>query len=108
MARRFNSCRMALTAAWSAAISSPRPRRRAAATAARSVTRTSSRVRMRSSDGASFAKRTSWFIDGLLRRLLGEWLDPDHLRVARDVAVGLDRVEGLADGGLGRLVGNQD
>src|SRR3954463_13292184 len=39
---------MASTAAWSAAFSLPWPRRRAEATAARSVTRTSSSVRMRS------------------------------------------------------------
>ena len=41
-------CRMASTAAWSAAILSPRPTQRAAASAAASVTRTSSRARLRS------------------------------------------------------------
>ncbi len=46
--RLFSSRRMASTAAWSAAFSLPWPRRRAAATAARSVTRTSSRVSIRS------------------------------------------------------------
>src|SRR5690606_8499887 len=46
--RRLSSERIASTATWSAAFSSPRPRSRAAATAARSVTRTSSRVSMRS------------------------------------------------------------
>jgi hypothetical protein len=45
---RLSSRRIASTAAWSAAFSWPRPRKRAAATAARSVTRTSSSVRMRS------------------------------------------------------------
>ena len=44
-----SSSRMASTAARSAAISSPRPRNRAAAIAARSVTRTSSSVSARSS-----------------------------------------------------------
>jgi hypothetical protein len=44
----LSSRRMASTAAWSAAFSSPRPRRRAADTAARSVTRTISMERMRS------------------------------------------------------------
>ena len=45
----LSSRRMASTAAWSAAFSLPRPRSRAAETAARSVTRTISSVRMRSS-----------------------------------------------------------
>src|SRR3546814_8187499 len=40
--------RMAFTAAWSAAFSSPRPIRRDAASAAASVTRTVSRARLRS------------------------------------------------------------
>ncbi len=46
----FNSRRIASTAAWSAAFSLPWPRSRAADTAARSVTRTISSVRMRSSN----------------------------------------------------------
>ena len=41
-------CRIASTAAWSAAFLSPRPTQRAAASAAASVTRTSSRARLRS------------------------------------------------------------
>ena len=45
----LSSRRMASTAAWSAAFSLPRPRSRAADTAARSVTRTISSERMRSS-----------------------------------------------------------
>ena len=45
----LSSRRMASTAAWSASFSLPRPRSRAAATAARSVTRTISIDRMRSS-----------------------------------------------------------
>ena len=47
--RLLSSRRMASTAAWSADFSSPRPRSRAALTAARSVTRTISIERMRSS-----------------------------------------------------------
>ena len=45
----LSSRRIASTAAWSAAFSLPRPRRRAAETAARSVTRTISSDSMRSS-----------------------------------------------------------
>jgi hypothetical protein len=45
----LSSRRIASTAAWSEAFSAPRPRRRAADTAARSVTRTISIERMRSS-----------------------------------------------------------
>src|SRR3546814_740236 len=44
----FSDWRMAFTAAWSAAFSSPRPIRRDAASAAASVTRTVSRARLRS------------------------------------------------------------
>src|ERR671937_190362 len=55
----LSSRRMASTAAWSAAFSLPRPVQRAAATAARSVTRTISSVRTRSS------ARSGWMvIDG--------------------------------------------
>ena len=50
----FSSRRMASTAAWSAAFSCPRPRKRADDTAARSVTRTISRVRMRSSKNSGW------------------------------------------------------
>src|SRR3954470_2486814 len=42
------SCRIALTAAWSAPFFSPRPTQRPAAIAAASVTRTSSSARLRS------------------------------------------------------------
>src|SRR5690606_7224335 len=72
--RRFNSARMASTAAWSAAFSSPRPRRRAAATAARSVTRTSSRVRIRSRpDGA--------VLDMLSNLVKDQGVAPEHYLV---------------------------
>src|SRR5262245_21333491 len=48
MARLLSAERMASTAAWSAAFSSPRPIRREAASAAASVTRTASKARFRS------------------------------------------------------------
>src|SRR6266511_391948 len=52
-----STCRMASTAAWSTASLSPKPILRAAAMAAASVTRTSSRARLRS--GASRSRRAS-------------------------------------------------
>src|ERR671922_221920 len=52
-----STCRMASTAAWSTASLSPKPILRAAAIAAASVTRTSSRARLRS--GASRSSRAS-------------------------------------------------
>src|SRR5215467_9067128 len=59
MGSLLSSRRMASTAAWSAAFSLPRPVQRAAATAARSVTRTISSVRTRSK------ARSGWMvIDG--------------------------------------------
>src|SRR5260370_9280281 len=48
MVRAFSAWRMASTAAWSAAFSSPRPISREADSAAASVTRTASRARLRS------------------------------------------------------------
>jgi hypothetical protein len=48
MARPLSAWRMALTAAWSAAFSSPRPISRDAAKAAASVTRTASSAKLRS------------------------------------------------------------
>ena len=48
MFRLFSALRMASTAAWSAAFSSPRPIQRDAASAAASVTRTTSSARLRS------------------------------------------------------------
>src|SRR5262245_4886929 len=50
----LSSRRMASTAAWSEALSLPWPRKRAEDTAARSVTRTISRVRMRSSNNSGW------------------------------------------------------
>ena len=62
---------MALTAAWSAAFSSPRPIRREAASAAASVTRTVSSARLRSI-------ALPWLLWGLLEelpvRLLADFL----------------------------------
>src|SRR5439155_5752496 len=46
--RLFSACRIASTAAWSAAFSSPRPISREADNAAASVTRTASSARLRS------------------------------------------------------------
>jgi len=63
MGSLLSSRRMASTAAWSAAFSLPRPHKRAADTAARSVTRTISSVRTRSN------ARSGWtVIDGTALR----------------------------------------
>src|SRR5215217_8060675 len=66
---------MPSTAAWSAASLSPRPIQRALASAAASVTRTSSSARLRS--GAAFnSQHPRWLASALdLRRALGS---PDH------------------------------
>src|SRR4051794_31816524 len=139
MGSRLSSRRMASTAAWSAAFSLPRPRRRAEATAARSVTRTSSSVRMRSMTLPGSTVMVSVAADaamGVFAPIVGEWriansewrmaatalfairhsplapfllpLDADHLRRLGDEAVGRDLVEGGADRGLGRRVGDED
>jgi len=54
MGSLLSSRRMASTAAWSEAFSLPCPRKRAEETAARSVTRTISRLRMRSSSNSGW------------------------------------------------------
>ena len=114
----LSSRRMASTAAWSAAFSSPRPRSRAADTAARSVTRTISSERMRSS---------TWFgLDGDRRRhvaplcrpcadvrlpvrVLSVFLDADHLRLARKSPCrALTAASALAHRILGGRIGDQD
>src|SRR6516165_6142 len=101
----LSSRRIASTAAWSAAFSLPWPRSRAAETAARSVTRTISSVRMRSSKSCG---GTEIWVDicALLRishRLARKkhscraivlthalvLFDPDHLRPAADHLVAL-------------------
>ena len=56
---RASMWRIASTAAWSAAILSPDPTQRAAAMAAASVTRTSSRARFRSGTSVTARKHTS-------------------------------------------------
>ena len=105
----LSSRRMASTAAWSAAFSSPRPRSRAADTAARSVTRTISSDRMRSSSWLGWT-----VIDGAFRAplafsgLLSIFLDADQLRLARNHPVALDRGERLAHRVFGGRVGDQN
>src|SRR5215469_794369 len=70
MARLLSARRMASTAAWSAAFSSPRPMSRDAESAAASVTRTASRARLR-----SIAALSAMFPSPDL-----EFLDADHAR----------------------------
>ena len=108
----LSSRRMASTAAWSAAFSSPRPRSRAAATAARSVTRTISIERMRSSiEVVRNSDRRHRLLppkhprNGRRGLIL---LDADHLRPAGDYTVAAHRGEGLAHGVLAGRVGDQD
>src|SRR5436305_3748591 len=101
--RRLSSRRRASTAAWSAAFSSPRPRRRADDTAARSVTRTSSSVRMRSMIFSSWMTRSA--------TLLSEFLlpfDANDLRLLGDGAVGDNRLDRLAHELFGRRISDQD
>src|SRR5262249_2165724 len=103
----LSSRRIASTAAWSAAFSLPWPRSRAADTAARSVTRTISSVRMRSSK--SWGGTEIWVDILALLRISSAGppackkhscramvrtnplilLDPDHLRLAADHLVAL-------------------
>src|SRR6201994_270393 len=112
----LSSRRMASTAAWSAAFSLPWPRSRAADTAARSVTRTSSSVRMRSSNSCGGTE--IWVDIGVL--LKSSWrrairldrasilLDPYHLRPANDHLVFLHGGERPMHGIFMRGVGDQD
>src|SRR6516225_5602623 len=96
-----SSRRMASTAAWSDFFSAPRPRKRAAATAARSVTRTisidSTRSRAELCRTVSVAIRNSLIL-----------LDSDHLRTTRDYMVAAHRDEGLADRILAGRIGDHD
>ena len=105
----LSSRRIASTAAWSAAFSLPWPRSRAADTAARSVTRTISSVRMRSSNSCGGTEiwvdignslETSW---RALRAAINRFarvrseralvlFDPYHLRPAADHLVALHRL----------------
>src|SRR5215468_4422592 len=121
----LSSRRIASTAAWSAAFSWPWPRSRAADTAARSVTRTISSVRMRSSNSCGgteicvdilltpqsprdLAARTnnSRAHETLLRALV--LLDPYHLRLSADDLVALHGVQRAAHGVFMRGIGDQD
>src|SRR5215510_2785184 len=121
----LSSRRIASTAAWSAAFSWPWPRNRAADTATRSVTRTISSVRIRSSNGGggteicvdillllkvpgTLQARTnnSRAHETLLRALV--LLDPYHLRLSADDLVALHGVQRTAHGVFMRGIGDQD
>src|SRR5262245_21070579 len=121
----LSSRRIASTAAWSAAFSWPWPRNRAADTAARSVTRTISSVRIRSSNSCggteicvdilsllkslgTLRTRTnnSKAHETLLHALV--LLDPYHLRLSADDLVALHGVQRAAHGVFMRGIGNQD
>src|SRR5438094_164739 len=121
----LSSRRIASTAAWSAAFSWPWPRSRAADTAARSVTRTISSVRMRSSNSCGGTE--IWVDISLLLKVPGRtaWsaptipnranrcsalvlFDPDHLRPAVDDLVMLHGGKRAAHGILMRGIGDQD
>src|ERR1700689_4128097 len=97
-----SSRRMASTAAWSDFFSAPRPRKRAAATAARSVTRAISIDSARSKIG--FGKTV---IDAILvpRLIL---LDSNNLRPTRDYTVAAHGDEGLARRIFAGRVGDHD
>ena len=104
---------MASTAAWSAAFSLPRPRRRAAAIAAASVTRATSSTRTRSSP---FKRSLRHVASVLLMQQRSakppcarslKLFDPDHLRPRRNLAVRLDRIECLANILFRRLMRDQ-
>src|SRR5215469_9733933 len=114
----FISRRMASTAAWSASFSLPRPRSRAAATAARSVTRTISIDRMRSSTDVGLAAADLAGLDDMSFTLLGisgpagtrlsRLLDADDLRGARNHTLSLDRLQGPPHRILAGRIGNED
>src|SRR3954469_16120138 len=121
----LSSRRMASTAAWSAAFSLPWPRSRAAETAARSVTRTISSVRIRSSNSCG---GTEIWVDisklpGTSQRVLHPafvilrvirsdhtlvLFDPYHLRSPTDHLVVLHRSQRAIYGVLAGSVGDQD
>src|SRR5689334_13893457 len=77
MARELSARRIASTAAWSAAFSSPRPMRREAASAAASVTRTTSSARLRSIFGGVVSAMGISLV--LVPKL--ELLDSNHTRL---------------------------
>src|SRR5262245_59469873 len=102
-----SSLRMASTAALSAAFSSPRPLNLAAEIAAASVTRATSRTRMRSrppdSSTLAIASLPCCRACPPSQRFYAY-----HLRRLGHVAVAVDRLKCAPDGLLGGLVGNQD
>src|SRR6202045_1040793 len=111
-----SSRRMPSTAAWSASFPLPRPRSRAAATAARSVTRTISIDTMRSSMVVDFAAAAFWldamslgslFCSGR-RQIRSILLDADHLRRTRNDTLFPDRLQGAPHRVLAGRVGDQD
>src|ERR1700716_2752320 len=121
----LSSRRIASTAAWSAAFSLPWPRSRAADTAARSVTRTISRVRMRSSNSCGGTE--IWVVIGELPQLHGGssgphiiisrivrsdralvFFDPYHLWPATDDLVALHRIKRPVYRVLTGCIGNQN
>src|SRR5690554_1867182 len=106
---RSSSARMASTAAASAAFSSPLPRHPAAAAAARSVTRTSSRVRLRSMMAGvlSAAVLASCMWSPAPRGRVLKGFDPDQLRLADSEPVAGDLRKRLAHDRLGSRMGDQ-
>src|SRR5262249_8624471 len=103
---------------WSASFSLPRPRSRAAATAARSVTRTISIDRMRSSMGAVFPDAALAWLDDISLRSSGQesgrhqtisiLLDADDLRVVRNDTLCPDRFHGAPYRVLAGRIGDED
>src|ERR1700682_5911012 len=122
----LSSRRIASTAAWSAAFSLPWPRSLAADTAARSVTRTISSVRMRSSKswgGTEIWVDISVLLENTTRGSLDPqpivsrvarsdhalvFFDPYHLRPAADHLVVLHRLQRAVYRVLAGCIGNQD
>src|ERR1700737_1133008 len=121
----LSSRRIASTAAWSAAFSLPWPPSRSADTAARSVTRTISSVRMRSSNSCGGTE--IWVDIGELPQLHGRsfgphisnsrtvrsdhalvFFDPYHLRPAADHLVALHGLQRAVYRVFAGGIGNQD
>src|SRR5262245_48471582 len=101
--------RIASTAAWSAAISSPRPASRAAAMAAASVTRAISMVKMRLSLAKIRPPRltlTESFLPQRLNR--SKPLDANHPRFSSGMSLVLDLFQGRPHGAFEGLMGDQD
>src|ERR1700728_1793109 len=122
----LSSRRIASTAAWSAAFSLPWPRSLAADTAARSVTRTISSVRTRSSNSCGGTEIWVDIGELLLRLHCGSFgphiiasrivrsdqtlilFDPYHLRPAADHLVALHRLQRAVDRILAGGIGDQN